>query len=204
MVTKLSIYGVIIALMMSFSLGSMYEQSSPNWEILRKGWEDYLSYPSSENATKMAFLLPDKPIGHDKTGSMVIQYIFDTIGIVEYGIFLSDKSAVKLAYRLINISDGAYTELLLLDLSSLVRINPKLFLEELKSHRHSDAVRRLGLIAFADSFFSFAEPSADKLERQLKIQELETVKAPELIAIRDECLAVLKSRDYSNTKKKKN
>lgn len=196
----------LIAAMSLFSL-SVFPESNPkiNWEKLRRSWEDYQRYPSGENAMKVAYLLPDKHItGRDiQPGDKTIDFIFSASACLEYQIFVSNKCAVILAYRLFSISDGAYTEDLLANLSSLVRINPRLFLEELKAHRKLEAVQRLGLIVdmFPPNYFEY--PTAEELERQLRIKALESVKDKGLVQIRDECIAVLKSLNLTKAEKKK-
>jgi hypothetical protein len=102
-----------------------------DWERLQSAWKEYIEYPSSENALKVYLLLPEKePIIDGKALKCIdLIYNFDNFSILEHEIYAGERNAVRVAFRLLNIADGDFAEILLITLGNLIRIHPKLFLE---------------------------------------------------------------------------
>jgi hypothetical protein len=170
-----------------------------DWVKLGAAWENYMDYPSSENADKVYNLLPAQ--GHfnythehqeeDETSEL----IYSNLKMLERQIYSSDRHAVKLGFRLFTIADGGFAEYLDDILGSLIRINPRLFLEELKENR--DIIMGLdGLLG------NFGDPYVDRmkahdLEASLRVKALRSVKDKSLKSLRDECIRTLE-KDSSN------
>jgi len=75
-------------------------------------------------------------------------------------------------------------------LDSLIHTNPQLFLEELRECRMW--VNNLDdLISFLGAQFADEEGQPQK-EYQSRIKDLQKVRMPELITLRDECIKILK------------
>jgi hypothetical protein len=166
-----------------------------DWAQLAKAWQAYHDYPSSNNAAQVARLLPEIYI-NDKNivlDGKVFNTIYSGLMVLHYQILASDQNAVDLGFGLLGISDGAFTEELLWDLSSLIRINPKLFLAELQAHKKTKAIELLGLVVDRFAPYYHGETQARALERELRVKALETVTDNKLIKIRDKCIAVLNS-----------
>lgn len=164
-----------------------------DWAKLSKAWEEYLDYPSSENADKVSELLPDS--GHakynnDKEAENAIDSIFSTLSMLERQVYYSDRGAVNLAFHLYSISDGEFGEYLDIILGALIRINARLFLQELLHNR--PLVPELdGLVGnFGPGYYVYTD-EAERLETSLRIKALKSVQDSSLINIRNECIKQL-------------
>jgi hypothetical protein len=178
-----------------FLLYGQERKTKVDWERIKEAGETYFACPSSENALKLYLSLPEEDIGNRRSeGSKVIFFIFDNknLNILEKHIHESDRNAVKAGFRLFNISDGWYAHRLDIALGDLIRINTKLFLEELKNHRNIAFVIRRGppVYPVGDEYVDNFE--ARKSEIKLRIKAFESIKDKDLIEIRDECIENLK------------
>lgn len=171
------------------------EDSVPivDWYKLDTIWQAYLDYPSSDNALKVYRLLPSS--GHiDYTYSQietdVIDSILENIILLERQIYACDTNAIKVAFRLLSISDGAFTEVLCMILGNLIRINPQLFLKELADN--PDWMVILGSLVgnFGDEYID--KMRARELEVSDRIKALQSVQDEELLMLREECIKALK------------
>lgn len=166
------------------------KSESFDWDKLLRAWEAYLNYPSSDNADKVTALLPDT--GHisyigGKGDESEIDSVWNNLGTLEYQMYASDRSAVRLAFRLYSIADGAFAEELDIILGRLIRINARLFLEELKNNYRL----ALGLDGLVGNFGYEQHYGDDNLETTLRIEALKRVTNPKLKSIRDECIKAL-------------
>ena len=70
-----------------------------------------------------------------KDGFLVINSIFDHLGVLEGEIYSGNPNAIKLGFRLYTISYGTFEVALNKIIGNLIAFNPRLFLEELAAHR---------------------------------------------------------------------
>jgi hypothetical protein len=168
-----------------------------DWGAVERSWVEYLEYPSSENARKVYILLPNS--GHvrytdDKVENGALEVLADPLGleVLKRQILSGDRNAVKVAFRLCTLADGAFAEQLDWILASLVRVNPHLFLEELQSHW--DLLQSLGgglpLGALGPEFVDRLE--ARRLEVTLQIKALGEVHDRDVVSVRDKCIGALR------------
>lgn len=168
-----------------------------DWNKFLQGWEEYLDYPSSENADKVSQLLPDS--GHveytgDEEEEKTLDTIWETLSMLERQVYSGDRSAVNLAFHLYSIADGAFAEELDIILGALIRINAQLFLEGLSNQRAFLKGIESGLpvgnfgVEYVDRF------EAQRLEATLRIKALQKIRDPSLVNIRGECIRALKGR----------
>ena len=89
------------------------EETQPaiDWLNIRKAWDEYVNYPSTEAARKVYEALPKDDVG-DLTAevSATIQHIFKDYRLLAYEMYAGDQFAVKIAFRLLNFTDASYTE----------------------------------------------------------------------------------------------
>ncbi len=180
-----------------FLLSGQEREAKIDWERIKEAGEAYFACPSSENALKLYLSLPEEDIGKRRSEGIklkVIEFISDdkNLNILEKRIHESDRNAVKAAFRLFNISDGWFAHRLNKALGDLIRINTKLFLEELKNHRNIAFVIRRGppVYPVGDEYVDCDE--ARKSEIKLRIKAFESIEDKDLIEIRDECIKRLK------------
>lgn len=195
-------FNYFLLIFTTFVNNSLPQESPVDWTKLETAWKEYIEYPSSENALKVYSLLPERIITLEERKKFwdnfikISNIIFDNLNfsILEYEIYAGERNAVKVAFRLYSIADGANDEILTMILTNLIRIHPKLYLEELKVHMHSEPIKELGWPVgymggiFVDRF------KAQDLERKLRIKALESVKDKELMEIRDKCIEILQKR----------
>ena len=150
-------------------------------------WEAYVSKPTSENARRVEVM------AYSSQGSEPgdLREIETDLGILESQIVASDAEAVRLGFRLLGKADGHVGELLSEMLGRLIRINPRLFLKELKAHRSS--VPGLGSLVAALGYAFVDRFDAQAYEREARAAALKSVTDPHLRAVRDECLRALAS-----------
>lgn len=184
---------IAVILIQSSILPSEGKAKSPvtvDWTKLLKAWEEYVNYPSSENAKKVSRLLPDSGhVEYSHAEEIAIDTIFSAFPILERQIYYSDREAVNLAFHLISISDGEVGETLDIILGALIRINARLFLQELLLNR--PLVPELdGLVGNFGPIYTLTD-EAYRLETNLRIEVLKKVKDSKLRKIRDECIKEL-------------
>jgi len=128
-----------------------------DWSQFQEIWEKYIFHPSDENAKKVINILPDKDhvvYSHSEEEAKALKIVSgEGLRILEYEVHSSELEAVRSAFRLFTIADGAFAEELCFILGSLIRINPKLFLEELKNHEHLIRTFRLLLFGNFDVYY---------------------------------------------------
>jgi hypothetical protein len=171
------------------------QEEAINWEVIKKAYDEYLIYPSTENAHKLYETLPKEDIGRlEVEGRDVRKYIYENYQLLAYQMLAGDRNAVKVAFRLFNISDADFTESIDSTLGQLIRIHPKLFLEELELHKNVYFVQEVDYPLFGTHPSFIDRDKAEELELELRVKALESVEDKELRTIRDECINQL--RDY--------
>ena len=125
-----------------------------------------------------------------KDGFMVLNSIFDHLGVLEGEMYFGNPNAIKLGFRLHTVSYGAFEVGLNKILGSLIAFNPRLFLEELGANR--------GLITNLEGILGSYlrdipdDKVAQEMEKKLRIKSLETIDEKPLKSLRNECIKILK------------
>jgi hypothetical protein len=176
-----------------------------NWDKIMNAAQTYFASPTSENALKFFASLPNTAVLGEARETeefhKVFYYIYNKLDILERLVLKADGNAVKVAVRLGGIGDGAFSEWLDEMLGDLIRVDPKMFLEEIRKYPWPDGygdfkdwlaqcnVLCNGRVLSGDSEAS-DEDRREELE--LRIKALETVKDANLMGFRDECIAILR------------
>jgi len=184
----------IVVLILSFSLiESNINANEVDWPSLKKAFENYVNYPSSENASKVINLLPDNDTSYTDTKESDEIFLFvqkwNQLGMIERQVISKDRNAVKLAFKLLALAGGEFGENLDIILGTLIRIDPKLFLEELKVAMPQ--IRCLDGLLGNKGFVYCDRHEAMCLETTLRIEALESVKDTTLEDIRNICIKEL-------------
>ena len=165
-----------------------------DWAKLRQVLEQYVEYPSAENAELVMACLPKSgPIKLQNTimENKTFQFIEEHMDMLDYQVLARDCHAVCLAFRLRTILDGALAESSDVTLGRLIRIDPRLFLHELANHEGEFSEGLVG-----NNGGEFVDlPKAQAREDRLRIDALMTVQDPELRRVRDRCVRLLEE-DY--------
>jgi len=163
-----------------------------NWTALSKSFQAYVEYPSSANAESVIKLLPES--GQvNYTGSEnekeANEVVYKGLPMLQRQVEARERQAIRLAFRLMTISDGAVSEDLDIMLGKLIRIDPKIFLEELSKTNimKSDQYYFDGLVGNEGQEFVDKE-QAQCLEKSLRIEALSTISDKNLLPLRDICI----------------
>ena len=168
-----------------------FAQVAMDWQGLGEAWNAYKENPVGDNAIKVFNLLPNNvKITDIRDGFLVINTIFDQVGILESKIYSGEANAVKLGFRFYTIAYGPFEAALNKIIGNLIRFNTVLFLEELSGQR--DILPALDQIlgSYINEFPD--DPAAQDLERKMRIKALEAVEDKTMKSLRNECLKILK------------
>jgi hypothetical protein len=162
-----------------------------DWKGLEEAWNAYYAAPSEAGAEKVLNVLPaNTKILDIKDGFMVINSIFDHLGVLEGELYSGKSNAVKLAFRLYTISYGAFEAGLNKILGNLIAFNPKMFLDGLAAHRELLSTLEPILGSYLKDIPD--DPVARDLEKKMRIKSLESVDDKALKSLRNECVKTLK------------
>jgi hypothetical protein len=162
-----------------------------DWKGLEEAWNAFFPSPSEAGAEKLLNLLPNNvKITDIRDGFLVVNLIFDHLGVLEGEIYAGKPNCVKLGFRLYTISYGTFELALNKILGNLIAFNPQIFLQELEVHRDLF----LSLDPIVTSFLKDTpnDPVASELEKKLRIKSLESVTEKPLKSLRNECIKILK------------
>ena len=166
---------------------------SVNWAALKSAFEEYANYPTGDNAKKAIDLLPSEHISYtgaeDEDETIKFIYKRYQLGMLERQVISGERQAVRLAYNLISIADGAFAEDLNIMLGQLIRINPTLFLEGL--YEYQGLVERFDALAGNKGDVYVDRLKAQCYEMQLRIDSLSKVEAPHLKYVNNKCIEAL-------------
>ncbi len=167
---------------------------SVNWAALKSAFEEYANYPTGDNAKKATALLPSEHISYtgEEDEDETIKFIYERyqLGMLERQVISGERQAVRLAYNLISIADGAFAEDLDIMLGQLIRINPTLFLEGLNEYQ--GLVERFDALAGNKGDVYVDRLKAQCYEMKLRIDSLSKVKEPHLKYVKNKCIEALR------------
>jgi hypothetical protein len=162
---------------------------STKWADFEKAWNNYLNKPTHDNSVTVYNLLPDKVMAGDYPDDGQTGRVFSKVDQLDKLVRQGNRDALRLAFKLFTIADGEYAEGLQIEIGRLINTNPKLFLQELKSHRQL-IVSLGGLVGNLGPDY-VDEAELEKKEIEVRIKSLKQIQDKDLTAIRDECLKEL-------------
>lgn len=166
-------------------------QTAVDWQGLEAAWNAYYLNPSEEGAGKLLQLLPGSvKILDIKDGFLVVNSISDHLGVLEGEIYAGNPNAIRLGFRLLTISYGAFEVALNRIIGNLIAYNPRIFLEELAANRSLFLILDPVVASFLREFPN--DQAAQDLEKNLRIKSLESVEDKALKSLRNECIKILK------------
>ena len=183
----------LFGLLFLATLAGSAQTGSPavDWKGLEEAWNAYYINPSEAGAEKMLNLLPGNvKITDIRDGFLVVNLIYDHLGVLEGEIYSGNPNAIKLGFRLFTISYGTFEIALNKIIGNLIAFNPRLFLEELALHR--DLFPTLDPILGSFLRENPDDAVARELEKKLRIKSLESVEDKPLKSLRKECIKILK------------
>ena len=166
---------------------------------LKKAWKKYLDFPSTENAKKVYSLIPDSDFIKNQKETNdekeLWNWIWLTLPVLEKEMYAGDRNAVRVAFKLYPICRGTYSTNLDMIIAHFARVNPKMFLEELKKHRKLVTPQQAIEGSWGFEYMGLAK--VRYLTLQNTIKALKSVKDSHLNRIRNECINYLeKQKNY--------
>ncbi|WP_124950084.1 hypothetical protein [Sulfuriferula thiophila] len=151
-------------------------------------WEQYLDFPSAQNAKQVHSLT------YSKGAASFGNYNGGDLQILALQVYAGDRESLRLAIRLKGQSDGGLAEDLTAIVGHVIRIHPQLFLEEIKFAKISitgleDIVLNAGL-EYAD------RPEANQYELNMRLEALSRVNEKELQVLRNTSIDAIKRESH--------
>ena len=172
-----------------------HQEGQPiDWNGIRKAYVSFSKNPSSCNGEVFVKELPKTPILDVRESEEKLNTYYLIISPIDHSPFRSivldgNRYAVEAVFRLLNISDGAGTEMLFSLLGDVMKLHPRLYLEILDKYKDMEFFKLVGNAVEWNT-----EPlgsKEEKVELQTRIDALETVKDKEYRALRDACILEL-------------
>jgi hypothetical protein len=188
------IHSLLISLLFTSLPTIAQKNGSVDWAGVHRSFEAFSQYPSTENAIKVISLLPERDhvtYTGEKNENEATQFVYQNLGMLERQVISRDPNAIKLAFRLKAIADGAFAEDLDVLLGQLIRIDPALFLRQLKNAKVQNGRVDALVGNYGDIYADKVE--AQRLETKERIRALETVSDSALKEIQNKCLVELKT-----------
>lgn len=186
---------VLLAFLLNSSAAQENIKQTTNWATVREAFEAYCKSPSADNANKILAALPNNFSNREDDFDQwvsAVNYVYkgQPFRVMDELVRKGDRLALRVACKTLFMSDGAFGEALCGLIGRAVRVNPRLFLEEIKiSGQDRDM---LGSILVGDIDADEYRPEVVNKEVQLRIKSLKTVNRPDLLELRDVCIIILK------------
>jgi hypothetical protein len=194
--TKLIIRATILCIiLLNFSAAQQNTKQNIDWTKVREAFEAYCEAPSAENAIKILAALPDNFANREadfKQWVSTSRYVYEgqPFRVLDNLVQKGNKFALRVAFKTLFMSDGAFGEDLCGLIGRAIRVNPVLFLEEIKISGQKGHMLDSILAGQIDA--DEYRPEVVKKEIQLRIYSLKTVDRPDLLELRDICIYKLK------------
>lgn len=178
-----------------------WQEQVIDWDNIMQAAVAYFEDPSTENALILYEALPKAQVrNRDRKGGFltVDEYIYDNLHLLSEHVLKGERNAVKVAVRLWTMADGGFAESLSSMLGQLIRIDPKVFLEEINDfpwpHDYGDFKDWLskGYIVCEGGILNRSQDEVDERavreELGMRIKALESVTEKGLFELRDICI----------------
>jgi len=183
---------VILFISLSSLAIASHSQNGAQDARLADACKTYLQTPSKKSAIQLYQALPDNLVSAHQvylSQQKSLQSIFNNFSVLRRQVLSRDRYSIKIAFKLLAVSDGDFGEILSQVLGQLIKPAPRMFLEELQAHR--TLVRSLGSLTGNLGEEYIDEFSKAVQELKARIKALQTIKVKNLIGTRDECIKSL-------------
>jgi hypothetical protein len=164
-------------------------------------WQDFINKPNSENYEKCSLMIHDSLTGPyeendygEKINTPTQNSLISNYEI--YNRFLKlvreiNPYAIKLAFQLYPLTDGAASEDLFGQIGMMVKEQPEFFLKMIKKYRITNPSIIDGMVSGhpVDEFVDDLDKTMSEIAE--RIQALQTVRNSELTTLRDQCTSIL-------------
>lgn len=164
------------------------------WEEVLSAYDAYVANPTSDNAQILLKALPEewpsRIIGNSRRAWEHIQSM-DYFPVLYEEFISGQRTAVEIFFRLLNVADGIYMQILLTNLGWLARDKPQIFLDVLLAYQDASQVKTFG---YAASFIGMGHnihPRAALHVLEKRMEALRTVEDPKYNGIKGKCLKAI-------------
>lgn len=158
--------------------------SDSQWKRISEYVDAYARNPSRKNTQLAIDSLPEQQTvfsdSAEETRANDIVYSERVMTTLELQVRKKDPESVRLAFKMMNIADGAFAEDLDTLVGKLIRIDPILFLSELKFSGRVDLVGLVGNLG--DSFSDKFPQQCSELNQRRRA--LKKIRTPELQSVK--------------------
>ncbi len=154
-----------------------------------KAWGEYIANPDENTAADVVLTLPHVKVDIQLPVSTK-ELIKTNVHVLESEIYSSKRNSLKLAFRLFSIADDEIAKLLEKVIGYLMRVNTKLFLQELKVYEK--LVPNLSSLVCSFRLNAPEDISQQKLEKNIRLKALSYIDSKSLKAIKKKCTKILK------------
>jgi len=170
--------------------GNVQGQALSGWKKTKDVFDRFLREPTPGNSLEFFASIPEE-MAIDGEGAAVLSHIFQyegyRYGIVNMEMLHGDIYAARSAIRLMKFIEGERHEIVGKSLGRLARVKPAVFLRACHEEREDPHVKENGfLVGFIPAIMKKKERASYELGKRL--EALRSVDAPELQAVRDECI----------------
>jgi hypothetical protein len=120
--------------------------------------------------------------------------IFKNLHVLERQIYMGERNALKVGFRLFTIADSKMEASLVKIIGYLLRYNTRLFLEELKNYEV--LVPDLNQLVCSFQLDNAGDTAKLELERNIRLKALSYVDDKELKAMKRKCTKILKKLKF--------
>lgn len=186
---------IITAFLILAACSACSEKREPNWAEIARRVEAYTKDSSPGNAKSAIAVLPKEQVSFsgspEESDANKKIYAGKPMTILEQQVLKRDQKSVEMAFRLLNIADGAFAEDLDIILGKLIRVDPVLFLSELQRANSS------GLEQVVLNAGDMGEMEKTCIEWRLRKEALQTVQVPSLERIKQRAIGVINEESSS-------
>lgn len=122
----------IVALAILGTMSSNVDAKEYDWQKLNTTYDNFIETPSCIQKQNLLKVLPNENV--EKTNNKVLDYIFANLSKLEDLAKRGDSTAIDILFKMIYLTDGAYTERLSIVLGSVIPNHPQEFLYAVKNN----------------------------------------------------------------------
>ena len=129
--TKYVILFIVVLAILGI-MSSNVDAEEYNWQKLKTTYKKFIDTPNCIQKQNLLKVLPHEKI--EKTNDEVLDYFFSNLSKLEDLAKRGDSTAIDILFKMIYLTDGAYTERLSIVLGSIISNHPQEFLYAVKNN----------------------------------------------------------------------
>ena len=206
---RLCIVGLIALLSMpgnrvvAISTQESLEEEALDWDRILGKFDTYVNCPSKTNALVLLGSLPrNRPneIRGNTERALRIILSGDNDPILFQEAISGDNVAIEIYFRLLNLADGYYLDIINITMGYLVRLQPESFLGHLLQYRDTQSIKTHGYPILATGPGYNTHKGAWEYVLGRRIAALEAVNGKKYSTIKAECIELIRKtivRDHT-------